>query len=396
MADQVTEQTGTLFWYPGRAEKDKYGEFDKEARMAAMIGETFDRLQSLFVYEGLPEEVPAKWLEHYLMSNGTAIFTKLNDKYYVFVGRPGAEMNAYYVPLRYVVADPWVKLPDGNTLSKEFIIEDHTWNGKEVKADCVMIRNDTFAVGLLPMVTKYCRRIMENEITMELASILARATINISCSDDRTKSSAELWLKRLIDGELAIMSETPFIEGLNVREFKEVADCLVPLIEYHQYTKASFLNDIGLNANYNMKREAINSNESQLNDDMLKPLIDNMLQMRQEAVEEINKMYGLSITVEFNSAWKSNEETEDAEVSKLEAEVESTEAEADVLEAEAEAAKEAADDPEGAADDQEGSSDDQEGEAPEEAEEENDETEENEDTVLDEEGEDNDGTEDNK
>lgn len=393
MADQVTEQTGTLFWYPGRAEKDKYGEFDKEARMAAMIGETFDRLQSLFVYEGLPDEVPAKWLEHYLMSNGTAIFTKLNDKYYVFVGRPGAEMNAYYVPLRYVVADPWVKLPDGNTLSKEFIIEDHVWNGKEVKADCVMIRNDTFAVGLLPMVTKYCRRIMENEITMELASILARATINISASDDRTKTSAEVWLKRLIDGELAIMAETPFIEGLNVREFKEVADCLVPLIEYHQYTKASFLNDIGLNANYNMKREAINSNESQLNDDMLKPLIDNMLQMRKEAIEEINKMYGLNITVDFNSAWKSNEDTEDAEVSKLEAEVESTEAEADVLEAEAEAAKEAADDPEGeaddpegAADDQEGEADDQEGEAPEgEA-----------DDQDDQKGEDNDGTEDDK
>ena len=382
MADQVTEQTGTLFWYPGRAEKDKYGEFDKEARMAAMIGETFDRLQSLFVYEGLPEEIPAKWLEHYLMSNGTAIFTKFNDKYYVFVGRPGAEMNAYYVPLRYVVADPWVKLPDGNTLSKEFIIEDHTWNGKEVKADCVMIRNDTFAVGLLPMVTKYCRRIMENEITMELASILARATINISCSDDRTKSSAELWLKRLIDGELAIMSETPFIEGLNVREFKEVADCLVPLIEYHQYTKASFFNDIGLNANYNMKREAINSNESQLNDDMLKPLIDNMLQMRQEAVEEINKMYGLNITVEFNSAWKSNEETEDAEVSKMEAE-------AQVLEAEAEAAKEAVDDPEGAADDQEGAADDQEGEAPEGEADDQDDNE-------DQEGEDNDGTEDDK
>ena len=333
------------------------------------------------------------------MTNGTAIFTKLGDKYYVFNGRPGAEMNAYYVPLRYVVADPWVKLPDGNTLSKEFIIEDHIWNGKEVAADCVMIRNDTFAVGLLPMVTKYCRRIMENEITMELASILARATINISASDDRTRSSAELWLKRLIDGELAIMAETPFIEGLNVREFKEVADCLVPLIEYHQYTKASFLNDIGLNANYNMKREAINSNESQLNDDMLKPLIDNMLQMRKEAVEDINKMYGLNITVDFNSAWKSNEDTEDAEVSKLEAEVESTEAEADVLEAEAEAAKEAADDPEGAADDgsdpegaaddQEGEADDQEGEAPEGAADEQDDNE-------DQEGEDNDDTEDDQ
>ena len=128
------------------------------------------------------------------------------------------------------------------------------------------------------------------------------------------------------------MSETAFIEGLNVREFKEVADCLIPLIEYHQYTKASFLNDIGLNANYNMKREAINSNESNLNDDMLRPFIDDMLKMREEAIEEINKKYDLNISVSFNSAWASNEIEEEAELDKIEAEAEALEDEVDALE----------------------------------------------------------------
>ena len=328
-----------LFWYPEKAPTIKFGEFDKQFMIDKMVAETLDRLQSLFVYDGLPEEVPAKWLEHYLMTNGTCIFTKLDDKYYALVGNPADQCNAYYVPLKYVVANPWIKLPDGNTLSKEFITEDTKYFGSELKQDCVLMRNDTYAVGLLPMIYRYCKKIVENDITMELASILARATINISAADDRTKASAEAWLSNLIDGKLGIMSETAFIEGLNVREFKEVADCLIPLIEYHQYTKASFLNDIGLNANYNMKREAINSNESNLNDDMLRPFIDDMLKMREEAIEEINKMYDLNISVSFNSAWASNVIEEEAELDKIEAE-------AEALEAEAGATEEAANDPE--------------------------------------------------
>ena len=336
-----------LFWYPEKAPTIKFGEFDKQFMLDKMVAECLDRLQSLFVYEGLPEEVPAKWLEHYLMTNGTCIFTKLDDKYYALVGSPADECNAYYVPLKYVVANPWIKLPNGNTLSKEFITEETKYWGSELKQDCVLMRNDTYAVGLLPMIYRYCKKIVENDITMELASILARATINISAADDRTKASAEAWLKNLIDGKLGIMSETAFIEGLNVREFKEVADCLIPLIEYHQYTKASFLNDIGLNANYNMKREAINSNESNLNDDMLRPFIDDMLRMREEAIEEINKMYDLNISVSFNSAWASNEIEEEAELDKIEAEAEALEAEAGVVEASDDPeTEEAADDPE--------------------------------------------------
>lgn len=311
-----------LFWYPERSPKVKFGEYDKPFMLEAMAAEYLDKLQSLFIYDGLPEEIPAKWLEHYLITNGNCIFTKLDDKYYVLVGSPASECNAYYVPVRYVVANPWIRMADGNTLSREFVTESHKYAGKELEQDCVFIRNDTYCVGLLPLVYRYCRRLVENDITMELASILARATINISCSDDRTRASAEAWLQRLIEGKLGIMSETPFIEGLNVREFKEVADCLIPLIEYQQYTKASLYNDIGLNANYNMKREAINSNESNLNDDMLKPFIDDMLKMRQEALDEINKKYGLNITVSFNSAWESNEIEEKAELDKIESEAE--------------------------------------------------------------------------
>ena len=108
--------------------------------------------------------------------------------------------------------------------------------------------------------------------------------------------------------------------SINITPFQSVAGILTDLIEERQYVKASFFNELGLNSNYNMKRESINSNESQLNDDMLHPLIDTMLAMRKEALEEVNAMFGTNITVEFNSAWADNEIENDLTMEVMEAE----------------------------------------------------------------------------
>ena len=132
-----------------------------------------------------------------------------------------------------------------------------------------------------------------------------------------------IWLKKLIKGEIGIIGETPFLvanqeQSLRTNPIGTVAGTLTDLIEYHQYLKAGLFNEIGLNSNYNMKREAINSNESQLNDDALHPFIDTMLECRKEAAEQINKMFGTSISVEFNSAWEENEKENDLMMEQME------------------------------------------------------------------------------
>jgi hypothetical protein len=77
-------------------------------------------------------------------------------------------------------------------------------------------------------------------------------------------------------------------------------------------------NELGLNANFNMKREALGAGESGLNDDILLPFCDDMLRMRKEGLEEINKMFGTHITVDYSSAWKHNMREVEAELKNLE------------------------------------------------------------------------------
>lgn len=175
---------------------------------------------------------------------------------------------------------------------------------------------------------------------MKIETINSRMNAVISSPDDKTKASAELYIKRIEEGKLGVIAENRLLDGIKVQPVRAgSASNITNLIEMQQYLKASLYNELGLNANYNMKREAINSNESQLNDDMLTPLIDDMLRERQQAIEKVNAMFGTDITVEFNSAWEDNEEEHDAVIDQMEAEVMQTEAEADVAEAEADIAE---------------------------------------------------------
>lgn len=308
----------SLFWYPAINNYSWFdGKYNKNEMLDSYVRYFLARLQCMFKYEGLPDTIPAKWFEHYLLCNGNCIIARVNDQLYALTGGMGNDATPYYIPAGYIVANPWLKTEDG-TLSKQYWTETIDINGERHEQDAVIIFNDTYSQGVLPMLNRYCSQLVENDITLNIADILVRATINMSAADDKTKASAELYMKRLRDGNLGVIAEKPFIDGLNVREFHYVAQSITPLIEYHQYIKASLFNELGLNSNYNMKRESINSNESQLNDDMLHPLIDDMLRERREGIARVNEFFGTDIKVSFDSAWLENEKEEQAVLTDIE------------------------------------------------------------------------------
>jgi hypothetical protein len=102
------------------------------------------------------------------------------------------------------------------------------------------------------------------------------------------------------------------------------ANVIIQLIELQQYLKASWYNEIGLNANFNMKREYLSEEELTSQTDTLIPLIDDMLRCRKEAIEVVNSTFGTSISVEKNSAWENKQKELETEQEYKEAQVEST------------------------------------------------------------------------
>ena len=252
---------------------------------------TFTRTQSMFTYEGLPDTIPVQWLESYLQRNGSCCIAEHEGKLYAFLGNAGGEPDEYYQPTTYTVANPALNL------SKTF----------DIGVDCVYCKNDYEALGLVPLISRYCGLMTENLLTVRLSDINMRMMNLLSAPDDNTLQSTKQYLKDLEEGKLGVVGETPFFEGLKLQS-KGVGngDYMIQFIELQQYLKGSMYNELGINANFNMKREALSGQEVALNDDALMPLIDDMLKHRRAMCDELNEMFGLEVSVDYGSTWHSN------------------------------------------------------------------------------------------
>lgn len=272
---------------------DKFGlnlyDFNDKARCQRnYIMYMLNRTQRLFEYKGLPDTIPQRMLEFMLQINGFACFAKHNGKLYAFYGGLGGEPDEYYRPTTCVVSNPALKFSD-------------TF---KIHENCVIVRNDSFLYGLIPLFSRYATAMVENDISFRMASINSRIEMLLSAPDDATKKAAEKFLEDLCDGKLGVIAENAFLDGIKAQEVGRTMRTFTDLIEYQQYLKASWFNEIGLNANYNMKREKLSTTESQMNNDALLPLVEDMLENRRQCIEEVNEMFGTEISVDFASSWE--------------------------------------------------------------------------------------------
>lgn len=264
---------------------------DKRKSAQSYINYMLIRLQKMFKYDNLPDTIPREMLECYLLQSGSCFITKVNDKLYAFQGTMGGEPDPYYRPTLYIVANPALKFNKSLDL----------WN------DGVLMRNDSLWLGLFPLMARYATMLSENIVTMRSADVMLRVVAMLTAPDDATRTAAEMYIRKLEKGEFSVIGENRFFDGVKMQSPpSNNGSYLTQFIELQQYLKASFYNEIGLNANYNMKREAIMEGESSLNEDSLLPLCDEMLRCRQEDIARVNEMYGTHISVDFDSAWAQN------------------------------------------------------------------------------------------
>lgn len=244
---------------------------------------------SMFEYSGLPETLPASELEKLIQKNGFAFVTKANDgNIYAFAGSIGGECDAYGNGKNFIIANPHLNFNKTCDIEK----------------DGVLFQNDDLRLGLMPIFERGNTFLVENDINMMLWGYNSRTQKLISASDDRTKESADQYVKKIIDGDISIVSENAMFEGVKVQGSQNSAGASVQqMIEFTQYLKATMLNEVGISSNFNMKRERLISSELDAAEDSLFPLVYNMMQQRIAAVEKLNKMFGLSVTVDFGSIW---------------------------------------------------------------------------------------------
>lgn len=276
----------------------------------------YARTSRMFTYKNLPEYIRTRDIEYILQSKGYCVGVEVEGKPYLLWGTFAGRLNEYFIPTQCIITNPYLNLSKTYTIGK----------------DCVVIRNDSSYEGLMYIARKYATLLAETDISLKYGAINSRILQLISASDDITKQSAQKVFKKIVDGEdFEIIASKPLLDSLKTYPYASGNDSYIKsLLELHQYLKANWYIDLGINANYNMKRESLSANEVDVNENTLIPLVEDMLDCRKEDLEKFNKMFNTNIEVELNSSWKKIFDEIKLEVESKENEVEVLKSEVDM------------------------------------------------------------------
>lgn len=266
---------------------------DKDVAIPAVEEELLNFVLNMFDYKNLPDTIPKYNLEKYLMTLGYCGVTKVGDELYAIDGTLGGKPNVYHEPTQFIYA---------NEVLGSATVDEGSY---------VLCKNDFRKQGLMPIINRYTNFMVESNITMRTVLLTTRMNILVSASDERTKASAENYLRKIENGQLGVIGESAFFDGVRMQTASTTSNYVTQVVEMMQFIKGSFLQAIGVNSQHNMKSEYVNKDETGLNDDGLRPLVDNMLECRKQFVDEINEMFGTEIEVDFNSVWKRKQVEQD-------------------------------------------------------------------------------------
>lgn len=249
-----------------------------------------NRTLGMFEYKNLPETLPQVEIEKRLQTKGHATIYQYKNNLYVTTGNLNGQEHSPYNQPTYVN----INVPAFN-LSQRL----------EIGEQCVVIYNDDMKTGLLDTINKHGTLMLENEITMLLSTYNARIQTLISAGTDQTINDAQKYLNQIIDGNLGIIGENAFFNDLKTHNAQSAAkQDMSQLVQLQQFYKSDLYNELGLSSLNNMKKERMNIDEVNANNDNIYPYVDGMLRNRMEGIKMVNKLFNGNIEVDFSSTWK--------------------------------------------------------------------------------------------
>ena len=232
-----------------------------------------------------------------LILNGEICITDFGDKLYASIGTLGGEPDEYYVPRRYLIANPILG-------SKE------VWNGKDgvvifnTKIDRFLWSGEScvFASGLYDLIEQTATLLADNIISINCSQINARVTTFFTADSESQAAAGELTLKKLYAGTPYQILKSDLIEKIQVNPVanSSAGQNITELVELHNYIVANFFQSIGIKSNNVMKRERLIRDEIESQDDFLQVSILEILSSWQDGLDKVNELYDTKFTVKLN------------------------------------------------------------------------------------------------
>lgn len=252
-------------------------------------------LLDMFEWEGLPETIPARFLEMILHSKGEVFIgrEKEDDPLVAAIGSLSGEIDDYSMGTDCVAVTPCQSLQGKRNIDIAYGINNKT------------ATPDTLLYWLSHMLAV-------NDRSMELVSIYARLLPIPKVNDEKDKQMFDELIDKLIEGDpKAFASRNALADALgenggetfNMTDPRQV-DKLQYLSRFADDIIKRFYNFYGQPLQTQNKAAQSISDELHGMDSVSFILPLQMLQCRQALADNINKIFGLEVSVRFSQPWE--------------------------------------------------------------------------------------------
>lgn len=229
-------------------------------------------------WSGLPDGIEARHIEKLLFNPGFGVFFRdPGMSFMVLEGHQDGMLNVYGEPLGYRV---------------------HGYNyQRHLRAEeCVIIRNNLLAIPTEPFIMHYVNKITEAERTMDVNIKACKTPVIFACDDKDLLSFKRMFQQ--VDGNTPAL----FVDrGLNLDSIQAFLTGVKfmgnELMDYKRAVESDLLTFLGQNNTPVDKKERLITDEAEANDQLIASFADLQLEARKKACEEINAMFGLSVSV---------------------------------------------------------------------------------------------------
>lgn len=254
-----------------------------------------ERVNALFLYDGLPLSIPQREIEFRLMNDGQAFFMKYKNNIRVFNSTFANQMTIY-------LDEP-----------KEVNVWSPIYSGCVDRNAGVLARNNDYCIPSSMIVRYYADKLAHADLTYTNTLVNMRAkNVPVSQTSKMTNSIRE-WLNALWNGR-NIPIEDGSYSSFEFKEMNTGGDSkILDIVETRKAILVEFYECFGIRQS-RVKKAQMTDEEVQSGDAMLLVNVRNMLECRRLAVEELNKKYNLSVTVDFSEDLKNQFEFERGEM----------------------------------------------------------------------------------
>lgn len=271
---------------------------------------------NLFKWEGLPDTVDERFLNLQLILNGKICFTKIDGKLYALNGNVGGEPNVYYEPTQFIVANPVLGSKTVRIRQKDGSNSIEGLDGVLIALTDIDYMDDRgMKGGLYRLIYQTAGLLADNVSSLNCSQINGRVAQLWTTDNDTEARTVEEVVRDMYAGHPYRILTQDLVSKIGVVPAAQTGqtNTLLNLIEAHQYILASFFNEIGIPSTWNMKRERVNTAETELMTGSLDVNVYNMEKNLQKGAELINQLFGENISVRFNEEIKEDEGDPDGE-----------------------------------------------------------------------------------